>query len=84
MHTPLARTLIDIAAFICLLVLPWYVTAALLAGLTIYFPLYLEALFFGFFFDTLYASRYGFPYIGLLVSLAFLVAVLAVRTRIRT
>jgi len=84
MHTPLARILIDLAALICILVLPWYLTVALLAGLTIYFPLYLEALPFGFLFDTLYASRYAFPYVGLLVSLIFLILVLFVRTRIRT
>src|SRR3989338_10040261 len=64
--------------------LPWWISVLWLAGLTIYFPLYLEVLFFCFLFDTLYLPRYEFPYTALSVAFVFLLLVYFIRTRIRT
>ena len=50
MSTMSIRILVFIAAFIVLVVLPWWVSMVVLLGLTIYFPFYLEVLFFGFLF----------------------------------
>jgi hypothetical protein len=84
MNTPLVRIILFILVFGCVTMLPWWVSTAVLIGLTIYFPYYLEVLFFGFLFDTLYASSYRFPYTGLTVAVVFLLVTMLVRTRIRT
>ncbi|MES2213217.1 MAG: hypothetical protein V4473_00070 [Patescibacteria group bacterium] len=84
MKSPGMRTLLFVTTLICVLVLPWWVSALLLCALTIYFPLYLEVLLFGFLFDTLYASKYAFPYTGLLSATVLLLIVLFFRTKIRT
>jgi len=49
-----------------------WISVIILGGLTIYFPLYLEVLFFGFLFDALYSTQYNFPYIGLTIATIFL------------
>jgi len=69
--------------FVAILVFPWYLSAVILLGLTIYFPFYLEALFFAFLIDTLYSSSYSFPYFGLSLATVFLLLIMFVKTRIR-
>ena len=84
MTKPLVRGTLFILLLILVIVLPWWLSAIILICLTIYIPFYLEVLFFGFLFDTLYAPRFVFPYSGLTISTIFLVTVMFVRTRIRT
>jgi hypothetical protein len=76
------RILVFIAAFIVVVILPWWVSTAVLLGLTIYFPFYLEVLFFGFLFDILYPIQSN--YLGLILATAFLIVVLFIKTRLRT
>ena len=83
MKTPLVRIPLFILVFIAVLVLPWYFSAMILIGLTIYYPLYLEVILFSFLFDILYSSIYRFPYTALSTAVVFLVVVMFVRTRIR-
>ena len=83
-ESPIIRVLFFILGFISILIVPWWISSIFLLGLSIYFPLYLEVLVFGFLFDTLYASRYNFPYVGLAVATILLAIVLIVRTRVRT
>ena len=78
------RILVFIFIFILQAVLPWWLTLLILLGLTIYYPLYLEVLFFGFLFDTLYSPTLAFPYVGLLSATAFLILVYFAKTYIRT
>jgi hypothetical protein len=66
------------------IILPWWLSSLILVFLTIYFPFYLEVLFFGFLFDTLYSVHLSFPYVGLSLGTALLIIVLLVRTQIRT
>lgn len=68
---------------IAVLVLPWWLSIFVLLVGTIYFPLYLEILFFGFLFDTLYSGFRNFPHTGLFLALLFLVLVLFAKTRVR-
>ena len=65
-----------------MLVLPWWLSAIILIGLTIYIPLYLEVLFFGFLFDTLYSASKG--HVALISATIFILVVTFIRTRIRT
>jgi hypothetical protein len=74
------RTLIDITVFVCILVFPWWLSVIIVVSLTIYFPFYLEVLFFGFIFDTLYGQNHT----GLIIATIFLASVMFARTRIRT
>lgn len=83
MNSTIIRILTFILVFFLVSVLPWWLSAIILVGLTIYFPLYLEVLFFGFFFDALYAVRYTFPYTGLSVATVFLLVVIFVKTQVR-
>lgn len=84
MRNPFVRVIVFMLVFASVVVLPWWISIFMLAGLTIYFPLYLEVLFFGFLFDTLYSARYGFPYTALSIAFVFLLLVYFIRTRIRT
>ncbi len=84
MKMPIIRIITFIITLVLVLTLPWWVSVVLLLGLTIVFPLYLEVLFFGFLFDTLYSSRHGFPYTALTIVFVFLILVSFVKTRIRT
>jgi hypothetical protein len=61
------------------LVLPWWLTALMLVGLTIYLPTYFEVIFFGFLLDTLYSNQH----IGLISATIFLIIVLLVKSRVR-
>ena len=84
MKTPLARAVFFVLTFVFVVVLPWWLPAILLIALTIYFPYYLEVLFFGFVVDTLYLPANYFPYNTLTVAFIFFLLVSFVRTRIRT
>ncbi len=76
----LKRVIIDVLIFISILTLPWWLYLILLISLTIYFQFYLEVLFFGFLFDTLYGQNH----IGLIISVVFLGLVMFAKERIRT
>jgi hypothetical protein len=69
-----------VAVFVCVLTLPWWLTSAILVGLTIYLPTYFEIIFFGFLFDTLYSKQHY----GLITATLFLAVVMFVKTKIRT
>ncbi len=83
MKSPAMRILVFILALIGILMLPWWISTVVLIALTIYFPFYLEVLFFGFLFDILYASREHFPFFALSLAAIFLIIVSFVRSRIR-
>lgn len=78
-----ARILIFIAVLILVYLLPWWLSAFIILGLIIYFPFYLEALFFGFLFDTLYSAHFDFPYIGLTIVTTFLLLIMFVKSHVR-
>ena len=78
------RAVLFFAVLGAVLVLPWWLSTLILVALTIYFPLYLELLFFGLVFDALYSTRFSFPYTGLSLATIFLILVTFARTRIRT
>lgn len=83
------RIIIDILMCVLILVLPWYVSVFLIFGCIVYFPVYLEALVFGFVFDTLYASSYShhilyIPYTALSISTVCVLVVTFLRKYIRT
>ena len=84
MKTPVIRLLFFIITFTLVVILPWWVSAILLALLTIYFPFYIEVLFFGFLIDTLYSVQNNFPYNALTLAFVFLLVTMFVRTQIRT
>lgn len=70
--------------YIVVVIVPWWLSAVLLFGLTVYFSNYVEVLFFGFLFDVLYASQFPMPFLGLLIATVFLMAVILIKTQIRT
>lgn len=74
------RVLLFAVVWVCVLTLPWWLSAILLSAMTIIVPIYLEALFFGFLFDTLYSSNHA----GLISAMVLLLVVMFARTRIRT
>ena len=82
MQKPVVRAILFFVMFGLVATLPWWLSAVALFALTIYFSLYLEVLFFGFMFDTLYGAR-GFPHTALTLATAFLLVVTFVRVRIR-
>lgn len=84
MKTPFTRVLFFILVSVLVVILPWWLSSVVLVFFTIYFPFYLEILFFGFLFDILYSSDFSFPYRGLTIALLFLLIVSFLRTRIRT
>jgi hypothetical protein len=83
MNSTVIRGVVFLVTLVLVLVLPWVVSLIILIGLTIYFPFYLELLFFGFLVDTLYGSQSGFFHPGLCLALGFLLLTIFVRTRIR-
>ena len=82
-NKPIIRTLLFFVIFVLVVVLPWWISTTILAVLTIYLPLYVEVLFFGFLFDTLYSVDSTFPYLGLTLATAILLIVMFVNTKIR-
>lgn len=83
MNKSFLRVLGFVFMSILVVVLPWWLSFLLLAGLTIYLNFYLEVIFFGFLIDSLYSVQNHFPYTGLVVSTIFLVVTMFVKTRIR-
>ena len=83
MNTTPVRISLFFLVFISVTTLPWWISALILIGLTIYFPFYLEGLFFGFLFDTLYSTRLASPYTGLTLATIFLLLTMLAKTQIR-
>ena len=83
MKNNFVRIIIDIGTFIAVIVLPWWLSMIILIILIVYFPVYIEAMFLAFLFDTLYADKYRFPYIALTSATIFLLLIMFVKTRIR-
>ena len=83
MDITLVRVIAFIFVFILVVILPWWISVVVLIGLTIYFPFYLEVVFFGFLFDALYTIQYSFPYTGLTVATGLLLVSMFVKTRVR-
>ena len=77
------RILVFVLALVLFVISPWWLSILIAIGLTIYFPFYLEVLFFGFLFDVLYSVRFSFPYTGLMVATTLLLSVMFIKTRIR-
>ena len=73
------RILLFVAVYILALVLPWWLTALVLFGLTVYLPTYIEVVFFGFLLDTLYSGQH----IGVISATIFFILVLIIKSRIR-
>jgi hypothetical protein len=73
------RILLFVAVYILALVLPWWLTALALFGLTVYLPTYIEVVFFGFLLDTLYSGQH----IGVISATIFFILVLIIKSRIR-
>lgn len=84
MNKSVLRVVLFLGVFGLVVTLPWWLSAVILFGLTIYFPLYLEVIFFGFIFDTLYSAQFSFPYIGGTLALVLLLVVSFVKKNIRT
>jgi hypothetical protein len=84
MKTPLGRIMLFVLVFVCVITLPWWISAVVLAGLTIYLSFYLEILFFGFLIDTLYLPGHNFPWNALTFAFVFLLGTMLVKKRIRT
>jgi len=78
------RILIFVLTLVFVVVLPWWISVLILVGLTVYFSLFLEVLFFGFIFDVLYLVKSNFPYTGLSIATIFLLLVILIKTQIRT
>jgi hypothetical protein len=72
------RVLIDAVLFLALLVCPWWVSVIFVLAAVVYFPLYIEALFFAFIFGILYGGH-----TALLVIASILAATEVVKKRIR-
>ncbi|MSU45417.1 MAG: hypothetical protein EXS47_02195 [Candidatus Zambryskibacteria bacterium] len=83
MSSPLFRTMAFVIVLVLTIVLPWWLSIFILAGLTLYTQFYIEVLFFGFLLDALYSSTFSFPYIGLSISALFLLAAVLIKTQIR-
>ncbi len=83
MKTPAVRTILFFVMLTLVLTLPWWLSAVALFVLVVYYPLYLEAIFFGFLFDTLYSSHHNLFYPGLLAATLALLIVVFVRTQVR-
>lgn len=73
-----------IVVTILIVMLPWWLSIALIVFLTSIIPFYFEVLFYGFIFDVLFSARLSFPLTGLTIALAFLLIVYFIRSQIRT
>ncbi len=83
MNKPWIRVVAFIAVFIFVAVLPWWISVIPLIILTMYYPMYIEVVFFGFMFDSLYSIKTGFLYPGLVLSTAFLLITMYAKTILR-
>jgi hypothetical protein len=73
-----------IVVAILIVMLPWWLTLALIVFLTVIIPFYFEVLFYGFIIDVVYGVNLSFPLIGLTSGAVFLLIVSFVRSQIRT
>lgn len=84
LNKPFSRALLFVGALVFVIVLPWWLSLPIVLGLTVYMPLYLEVVFLGFVFDTLYSVRFSFPYTFMTAGTVLLLVVVYIRSRIRT
>lgn len=84
MNKSVLRGILFVVILGLVLTIPWWLSAIILVGLTIYFDLYLEVLFFGFLIDVLYSAKLAFPYIALGSAFALILLVSFAKTQIRT
>lgn len=84
MKTPILRVLLFIATLAIVVIVPWWISMPLLVAFGIYFPLYIEIMFFGLLFDSLYSSGFRFPFPFLTASFVLLVASVMIKSRIRS
>ncbi|MEQ1500152.1 MAG: hypothetical protein ABL917_02120 [Parcubacteria group bacterium] len=83
MNTPIIRGILAVIMFFVVVVMPWWISLPLLVILTFYFDFYLEVVFFGFLFDSIYAIQYDLIYSFLNFATVVLLVSLYVKTRIR-
>ncbi len=81
---PAFRTFLFFAVFLMLMTLPWWATLIVIFVLNFLLPMYLEALFYGFIFDTLYSQNFSLPYTYLTLATALLIVTIFIKDRIRT
>ncbi len=82
------RLIADILAFLSLFFLPWWCTGILLVGIIVFFRWPFEVVAFAFVADLLYGipeTRFhGFMFVGTLATLAILIIVEFLKTRMRS
>lgn len=83
MNSTTVRLLLFMAVFLSIVFLPWWLTLGVMAGMAFYFPLYIEIIFFGFLFDSLYLASQKFPYASLVATVVILIFIVAIRKHIR-
>lgn len=83
MNTTFVRLGLFISVFLSIVFLPWWLTLVFLVTLAIYFPLYIEIIFFGFLFDNLYLVSNKFPYVSLVLTTLVLIIILFARKHVR-
>lgn len=83
MNTTTVRLLLFVTVFLSIIFLPWWLSLLVMVALAFYFPLYIEIIFFGFIFDSLFLSSYKFPYASLIATAVILVLILSIRRHIR-
>lgn len=82
MELLLKRFIIFIVVLILVLMLPWWLSVALLLGLSITVSFFIEVLFFAFLLDVLYAPAHTFHY-GLFSAAVLFLAITLIRPRLR-
>jgi hypothetical protein len=83
MNSTMERIALFIAVFLSIAFLPWWLSLVIMVALAFYYPLYIEIIFFGFIFDTLFLSSYKFPFASLIATTIILVLIVAIRKHIR-
>jgi hypothetical protein len=83
MNTTTVRLLLFVAVFLSIVFLPWWLSLLVMVSLAYYFPLYIEIIFFGFIFDSLFLASYKFPYVSLIATAVILVLIISIRKHIR-
>lgn len=72
-----------LVSLVSMLVFPWWLTTVLIVGFIVYFPYYIEAVFFGFMIDVLYSSGFSWQYYFGFSSLALVLLSSLLRKYIR-
>lgn len=78
------RLIIFLVLFLFVVVLPWWLAVPLVGFFMIYFPLYLEAVFLAFVYDSLYSSQFYFFNSWLFFATVLLLFLVFVKSFIRT